>query len=97
MNFCFKRIILVQIIEVVFNLLVGLLNEGVEFALREVPAPTVYGFEFAAVNGDEFSAEKIAIPAEQGEGSADLLDCFVVIPTKVSYGFAEGPGQGSQA
>ena len=83
MDLCFKRIILVQIIEVVFNLLVGLLNEGVEFALGEVLAPTIYGFELAAVDGDEFAAEKIAIPTEKGEGAADLLDCF-----------AEGPGQG---
>jgi hypothetical protein len=82
-DLCFNRIILVQVIEVVFNLLVGLLNEGVELAFREVLAPTVYGFELAAVDGDEFSAEKIAFPAEKGEGAADLLDCF-----------AEGPGQG---
>ena len=96
MDLCFKLIILVQVIEVVFNLLVGLLNEGVEFALGEVLAPTVYSLELAAVDGNEFSAEKIAFPAEKGKGSADLLDCFVVIPTKVSYGLAEGPGQGSQ-
>ncbi len=83
MDLCFKRIILVQIIEVVFNLLVGLLNEGVEFALSEVLAPTIYGFELAAVDGDEFAAEKIAFPAEKSEGAADLLDCF-----------AEGPGKG---
>ena len=83
MDLCFKLIILVQVIEVVFNLLVGLLNEGVEFALGEVLAPTIYGFELAAVDGDEFSAEKIAFPTEKGEGAADLLDCF-----------AEGPGKG---
>ena len=83
MDLCFKLIILVQFIKVVFNLLVGLLNEGVEFALGEVLAPTIYGFELAAVNGDEFSAEKIAFPAEKSEGAADLLDCF-----------AEGPGKG---
>ncbi len=83
MDLCFKLIILVQFIKVVFNLLVGLLNEGVEFALGEVLAPTIYGFELAAVNSDEFSAEQVAIPAEEGEGAADLLDCF-----------AEGPGQG---
>jgi hypothetical protein len=82
-DFCFKRIILVQVIEVFFDLLVGLLNEGVEFALGEVLASTIYGFEFAAVNSDEFSAEKIALPTEKGEGAADPLDCF-----------AEGPGQG---
>ena len=50
MDLCFKLIVLVQVIEVVFNLLVGLLNEGVELAFREVPAPTVYGFELAAVD-----------------------------------------------
>ena len=83
MDLCFKLIILVQVIEVVFNLLVGLLNEGVEFALGEVLAPTINSFELTAVDGDEFSAEKIAFPTEKGEGSADLLDCF-----------AEGPGQG---
>ena len=83
MDLCFKLIILVQVIEVVFDLLVGLLNEGVEFALGEVLAPAIYGFELAAVNSDEFSAEKIALPTEKGEGAADLLDCF-----------AEGPGQG---
>ncbi len=94
MDLCFKLIILVQIIEVVFNLLVGLLNEGVEFALGEVLAPTVlryqdgiYGFELTAINGDEFSAEQIAFPAEKGEGAADLLDCFEVVPPKVGYGF----------
>ena len=83
MDFCFKLIVLVQIIEVVFNLLVGFLNEGVEFALGEVLAPTVYGFELAAVDGDEFSAEQIAFPTEKGKGTTDILDCF-----------AEGPGQG---
>ena len=83
MDLCFKLIVLVQIIEVVFNLLVGLLNEGVEFALGEVLAPTVYGFELAAVDSNEFSAEQVAFPTEKGEGAADLLDCF-----------AEGPGQG---
>ncbi len=83
MDLCFKLIILVQVIEVVFYTLVGLLNDGVEFALGEVLAPAIYSFELAAVNGDEFSAEKIALPTEKGKGSADLLDCF-----------AEGPGQG---
>jgi len=82
----FKLIILVQVIEVVFNLLVGLLNEGVEFALGEVLAPAIYGFELTAVDGDEFSAEKIAFPTEKGEGAADLLDCFEVIPAKVGDG-----------
>jgi len=82
-DLCFKLIVLVQVIEVVFNLLVGLLNEGVEFALGEVLAPTVYGFELAAVDSNEFSAEKVAFSTEKGEGSADLLDCF-----------AEGPGKG---
>lgn len=57
MDLCFKRIILVQVIEVVFNLLVGLLNEGVEFALGEVLAPTIYGFELTAVDGDELPSE----------------------------------------
>ena len=52
MDLCFKRIILVQIIEVFFDLLVGLLNEGVEFALGEVLAPTIYGFELTAVDGN---------------------------------------------
>ncbi len=70
---CFKLIVLVQVIEVVFNLLVGLLNEGVEFSLGEVLAPAIYGFELAAVDGDEFSAEQIAFPTEKGEGAADLL------------------------
>lgn len=45
MDFCFKIIVLVQIIEVVFNLLVYLLDEGFEFAFREVLAPTVYSLE----------------------------------------------------
>ncbi len=45
-DLCFKRIIIVQVIEVVFNLLVGFLNEGVELSFREVPAPTVYSLEF---------------------------------------------------
>ncbi len=83
MDLCFKLIILVQVIEVVFNLLVGLFNEGAEFALGEVLAPAIYSFELTAVNSDEFSAEQVAIPTEKGEGAADLLDCF-----------AEGPGQG---
>ena len=83
MDLCFKLIVLVQVIEVFFNLLVGLLNEGVELALREVFAPTVYGFELTAVDGDEFSAKQITFPTEKGEGTADLLDCF-----------AEGPGKG---
>ena len=96
MDLCFKLIVLVQVIEVVFNLLVGLLNEGVEFALGEVLAPAIYSLELAAVDGDEFSAEKIAFPTEEGEGAADLLDCFMVIPAKVSDGLAEGPGQGNQ-
>jgi len=89
--------ILVKIIEVFFNLLVGLLNEGVEFAFREVLAPTVlryqdgiYGFELAAVDGDEFSTEQIAFPTEKGEGAADLLDCFEIVPSKVGYGLEVG-------
>jgi hypothetical protein len=82
-DLCFKLIVFVKIIEVFFDLLVGLLNEGVEFALGEVLAPAIYGFELAAVDGDEFSAEQIAFPTEKGEGAADFLDCF-----------AEGPGQG---
>jgi hypothetical protein len=66
-DLCFKLIILVQILEVVFNLLIDLFDEGIDLTFREVPAPTVYGFELAAVDGDGFSAEKIAFPAEKGK------------------------------
>ena len=105
MDLCFKRIVVIEIIEVIFDLLVDLLDEGVEFTFRDVPAPTVDCFELAAVDtctcgkcrcGDEFPTKKITIPAKKGKGTADLLDGFEVIPAKVSNGFAEGPGQGSQ-
>ena len=95
-DLCFKRIVVIEIIEVIFDLLVDLLDEGVEFAFRDVPASTVDCFEFAAIDGDEFSPEQATFPTEKGKGTADLLDGFEVIPAKVSNGFAEGPGQGSQ-
>jgi hypothetical protein len=47
----------------------------------------IYSLELAAINSNEFSAEQIAFPTEEGEGSADLMDCFEVVPSKVSYGF----------
>jgi len=56
-NFCFEIIVLVQIIEVAFNLLVDLLDEGIEFPFGVVSMSAVYSFELTAINGDEFSAE----------------------------------------
>ena len=74
MDLCFKRIVVIEIIEVIFDLLVDLLDEGVEFTFRDVPASTVDCFELAAVDtctcgkcrcGDEFPTKKITIPVKK--------------------------------
>lgn len=43
------------------------------------------------------SPEKIAFPTENGKGAADLLDCFIVVPSKVSDSLKVGSESAQQS
>jgi len=93
----FPFIRLVQLLQVLVDLFLQFLDLALELLVREVAALAVLSFELASVYRHDLPAEQIELAAEQGELAGHLADGLPVVAAEVGDGFAEGPGQGSQA
>ena len=80
----------VEVVEVGIDLLVEVLELPFELALGDIASAVVGGLEFAAIDGDELTAEEALVAAEQDEGAADLADGFAVVFAKVGDGLKVG-------
>ena len=91
----------IQLVQVGFDLpwpgqdrLVDVFDRLLQLAVGEVALPAapcrdgIDGFELGPVDGHEIPAEEVQVPAESGEGAADLLDGFAVVPAEVGDGLA---------
>ena len=87
---------LVHLIQVAVDIFVEFLDQVLELFPGEVAIAAVDGLELGAIDGDQVTAEKVELAAEEGEFPADVADCLAIVSAEIGDGLAEGPGQGNR-
>jgi len=80
----------IHLVQVSVDVIVQFLDRLLKLLLVEALGATVDGFELAAVDGDQVSAEELKLLAKEGELPADQADGLAVIPSEVCDGLEIG-------
>lgn len=67
-----------------------MLHSRLDLALGKVALAVIYGFEFAAADGNDRLGEKIEVAAQHYELPAHAANGFAVVPAKVGNLFEVG-------
>jgi len=70
-------------IQVAVDIIVESLDQVLELFLGEVAIAAVDGLELGAIDGDQVTAEKIELAAEEGELPANVADCLAIVLVEI--------------